>query len=413
MLGGENVIQGEISGLQEGLTAGKFQGCIKACVILRKPFLRLEIFTLCKYYKPAKGKRGNIMSALEALKTVILFMSKINKRAMVVILSCFILLNIQAVSATNVATSSELYDALDTGEDEINLTANIDVAQDLDPTIPNLASDIKLTGTGYGWTLNGQGIHGGLSLSVDNVAGLTIGDRLSFENFKSSSYGAAIHSIFSSISTTDIDRTINIGDGARFISNQAVGYGGAIYNFVDGTTVTGAITNSLNIGDSVIFSGNTSGDAGGAIYNSVDGTTVTGNMTNSLNIGENVIFSYNTDSFLGGGAIYNYLSLRYGENGSSTISVGDGAQFADNQAEGNGGAIYNFVYGSNVSGDMIDILNIGENVRFSDNASGVSGGAIYNYLSLSDGENGSSTINIGNRTQFIDNQVAGSGGAIY
>ena len=156
---------------------------------------------------------------------------------------------------------------------------------------------------------------------------------------------------------------------STFISNNASGYGGAIYN-----------EGYVNITDGVIFSSNTASD-GGAIYNCY--------YTTMEIKGEEIVFSFNkATSFFGGfgGAIYNIYASNMKINGGDII-------FNSNIAEnGYGGAIFNDGFSKiTISGD---------------NSSASDGGAIANY------ENSTITISGGDIVFSSNVATGGFGGAV-
>ena len=234
------------------------------------------------------------------------------------------------------------------------------------------ASFIKLT-IQYGYDISGGGIHhAGSSLHLEDCT--LRGNRAILG-------GGAIYN----------ESTLVIEGSSLIINETSNGYGGAIYNTVDGV---------VTISDSSL-SQNTSYEDGGAIYNNEGSVTVTGGTSFSTNSATN---TGNGD----GGAITNNggtLSINDSVLSSNTAANGGGAirseggsltltnnTFSNNTAtDSSGGAVINQTASAAISGNT-----------FKGNTAGLYGGGIANF--------GSSTV-ISNSTFY--NNTAVNGGGFY
>jgi outer membrane autotransporter protein len=226
--------------------------------------------------------------------------------------------------------------------------------------------------------------------NVSNTGNLTVHSS-TFTNNQATGYGGAIYNVgitsitggvlFSSNSAksggvlTNIDGgTVIIRDGAKFNSNRASEYGGAIYNN-NGSSIT------ISGGTDIEFSSNSTNIAGGVIYNN-DNSSITIN-------GGYIVFSSNS-ARAWGGVIYNTDS-------SEILIDGLGITFSSNSVN-DIGTIYN-------AQNSIITITAKDSINFSSNRTGTWGGAIANVQN-------SSMIVIGDTITFSSNS-ASNGGAIY
>lgn len=250
-------------------------------------------------------------------------------------------------------------------------------------------------------------------VSGSNKLTLTIDNYLFQNNFNYGHGGAITNN--NSKATAEIQ--------AKFISNEVVLGGGAIYN--KGYTTIASYTefdkNSATVSGGAIFS-----DAGqttvkyGSVFSSNQAKEENGgaieNLGNSiLNIGDNIQFNNNSALNGNGGAIHTVgtakcnieRNVKFSSNsaisggaiyngGGSTLKVKTNASFNENSATENGGAIFNGAQGI--------LATVGDDSSFTSNTA-KKGGAIYN---------DSCTMSVGENTEFTENKATnGNGGALY
>ena len=163
--------------------------------------------------------------------------------------------------------------------------------------------------------------------------------------------------------------TVTIGEGSRFIYNDATGRGGAIRaGWLGGTIGT------INAGEDVTFDGNTAGVGGGALY-AQGPVGIAGSVTDAA------LFTHN-QSGGSGGAI----------RSTGEVTVGTGAAFTNNDATGNGGAISTDSTVTLIGGSILDR-----------NTAGAQGGAV----------SAQDSVQVGAGTHFSYNESVTWGGAIY
>lgn len=215
---------------------------------------------------------------------------------------------------------------------------------------------------------------GTASMPDPSLTTITIGKNVLFQNniadwTKTSwAMGGAI---------VNTNGTIEIGDGARFISNKAAN-GGAIANKKDNAAGPDSV---ISLGKSYFEGNQAMNGLGGAIFNAAE-----------INVGTGSAFVRNSSTG-NGGAIYNAGNLTI----SGDLSQEYNTNFDNNHSDGNGGAIFN-----------AGIADIKDGVTFTNNSATGNGGAIY-------AEKGSTTT-IGNDVKFVGNYTNnqyGYGGAIY
>ncbi len=213
--------------------------------------------------------------------------------------------------------------------------------------------------------------------AINNAKDLIVTGNSIFQDNYANNGGA----IAANILREGVASNTTIGDGVKFINNEAKYSGGALYLY-DYKTSAREIPLKFIIGDNVVFKGNTAKSSGGAIYSYI---RVTGS---EIKIGNNALFQDNKVANKGG-AVYS----------AGNVSIGDNAKFINNAAtsptQGMGGAIYIAKAG----------FNIGQGSEFVSN-SAIQGGAIFN---SADAE---LTLD---KVSFINNSAKGSqaiGGAI-
>ena len=201
--------------------------------------------------------------------------------------------------------------------------------------------------------------------AIYNKGDITLGNYTTFDKNSTTVNGGAIESVAGEVT---------VRYKSVFSSNQSLqGNGGAIDN--SGSSV-------LNIGSRINFNKNSALNGNGGAISTVGGKCI---------VDSSVSFSSNTAKL--GGAIYN--------GGESLLKIGKNASFNENSATENGGAIYNEAHDNEAHDKLV---YIDDESTFTSNKA-KKGGAIYNY---------SGSVGVGNAVEFSKNEATnGSGGAVY
>lgn len=235
-------------------------------------------------------------------------------------------------------------------------------------------SDITIDGTSINFTGNIGGRDGGAIYNYNNST-ITIGSALSEVNFINN-HAAGYYSGGGAIVNEGSLLNIN-GISINFDQNTTNQYGGAVYNYADGTINIGSADSAVS------FTDNDAGWDGGAIYNAGD-----------LDIyGSSINFTGNGNTTEYGGVIYNSSSAGMTIGAANSVVF-----FTDNNASVYGGTIYND-----------GTLNIyGSTLDFAGNTA-EHGGAVYN--------DDHGTVNIGSADSIVsftnNDSIGGHGGAVY